>query len=162
MSYYPDTPEYREAIERQHETSDFVALAWDLDYLDTPERAPVDAMFSRNGVVAMVAEVKCRNMTSDEFRALDYPRSGRGHSGLLIGRQKLVHGASVGAALWVPYVLIVGLYPSREIYTLELFGPGAGWLVNFAVHTVETQRSVDGGRAQRECAFIPIAGARAL
>lgn len=164
MTKFDDTSAYAEAIERQHEITDLAAAVWDLDYIETPdEAAPVDALLARDGFVRAVIECKARNLTRDEFLALDRPpRSANGHSGYLITAHKLTHGAEVGAGLLVPYLVLVGLYPSREVWYWEAWRPGAGWRVKYSTDVITTQRSVDGGTARRECAFLPISEARQL
>lgn len=164
MTHFPDTPGYREAIERQHEITDLAAVVWDLDYIETPdEAAPVDAVLARDGLVRAVIEVKARNLTHDEFVALDRPRSGRhGNSGYLITSHKLTHGAEVGAGLLVPYLVLVGLYPSKEVWYWEAWRPGAGWVTPFHTDVIQTQKTADGGSTRRECAFLPVSAARQL
>lgn len=161
---FPETPGYVEAIERQHEITDLAAAVWDLDYIETAdEAAPVDALLARDGVVRAVIEVKARNLTLDEFAALGAPpRSPRGHSGYLITAHKLTHGAECAAALLVPYLVLVGLYPSREVRYWEVWAPGQGWRVAYTTAVIETQKTADGGRTRRECAFLPIEAAREL
>lgn len=161
---FADTPGYRQAIERQHEITDLAAAVWDLDYWEThDEAAPVDAILGRDGAVRAVVEVKARNLTRDEFVALDRPRaSARGNTGYLITAHKLTHGAEAGAALRVPYVVLVGLYPGREVYWWEVWAPEVGWRVRYTTDVIETQKSADGGRTMRECAFLPVKDARPL
>lgn len=161
---FDDTAAYAEALDRQHEITGLAAAVWDLDYLETPdEAAPVDAVLARDGLVRAVVEVKARNLTRDEFVGLGAPRrSPRGNAGYLITAHKLTHGAECAAALLVPYVVLVGLYPSREVWWWEVWRPGAGWVTAFHTDVVPTPRSVDGGTARRECAFLDISQARPL
>lgn len=173
MTHFADTPPYREAIERQHEITETAAAVWDLDYLETAdEAAPVDAVLARQGLVRAVVEVKSRNLTRDEFLALGAPpRSPRGNSGYLITEAKLIAGAGCAAALLVPYVVLVGLYPSREVLYWHAWGPPVeggvpgvddGWLVRYHTDTTRTPRSVDGGSRMVKCAFLDISQARPL
>jgi hypothetical protein len=149
------TPLGRDYVRRQSEVVARCAQVWQSTVMETPleEPADVDAVFGRAGVVKVVAEVKVRNMTMAELET---------HGSYLVTNDKLVRGSRCAAAMYVPFVLVVGLWPERHIVYWRVWSPATQWCFDFDVRRTATQATCNGGQAVRENAYLPLLHMRRL
>lgn len=149
------TPLGLEYMQRQTQIVTRVSTAWGVSPVETPpeEAADVDALFSRDGHLVGIAEVKARNLTMTDLMAF---------GSYLVTYGKLVKGAKCAEALRVPFVLVVGLWPERHIAVWPVYRPGRGWLVPMRVEDTVTQATCNGGSVRRSNAYLPVGHMRLL
>jgi len=115
--------------------------------------ASVDAIFSREGVICAVAEIKWR-APSLTFSSLHRLNS------YLITHRKLQRGRVAARLLRVPYIVVAGLADADVWWTVaDLSGR---WVEKVHVAKTTTQRTINGGRVLRWNAYIPLTHMRAL
>jgi hypothetical protein len=149
MSLDCNTDRGRLYIARQHEIAARCGAMWESIPVATPDTksSAVDAMFMRGQQLHAVAEIKARNLTLDQLR---------GFGSYLVTFEKLEKGRRLAASLTVPYLLIVGLWPEREIVWWKIAdGAGEFQLTIRREHT-PTQATCNGGKARRENAYLPL------
>ena len=135
-----------------------MARAWHAEVVMTGKGNPddiaaVDAIFSREGVICAVAEIKWR-APSLTFSSLHRLNS------YLITHRKLQRGRVAARLLRVPYLVVAGLADADVWWTVaDLSGR---WVENVHVAKTTTQRTINGGTVLRWNAYIPLTHMRAL
>ena len=145
-----DTPRGRIAIKYEQEIAKRMATLWSLDVTMTGigsdiDTAPIDALFSRNGVLVAVAEIKTRNL---DIRSLHHFNS------YLITWDKLRHGRFIGRLLHVPYLLIVGLTDADVWWKIS--DCDGAWIEHPIIKSTVTQKNINGGLRRRRNAFVSL------
>jgi hypothetical protein len=121
-------------VARQSALTRIIALALGTDAVETPLRsaASLDALFSRAGVLAAVAEIKCRDMSYDEL--LQY-------GSYLITDDKIQRGRRIAAELAVPFFLFVGLRTDQRIVYWQLADADGVMTTATTVNVTDTKRT---------------------
>ena len=143
-------------IARQREIADVCAERWNCDVVHTPdtEGAPLDALFCRNCTILAGAEIKARNLTRAalmEWRTY------------LITLDKVIEARRVAQSLYVPLVLLVGLYTEdrlTDVCMWRVTTANGKWVTGFGSAWSITQATCNGGEAERVNAFFPMNQAR--
>ena len=127
------------------------------NFIETPKDQPadIDGFIVRDDVVISGVEVKCRNMTSLELRE-------RFGNKWLITADKLDRGVAVCKRLCVDFRGFLYLVPDKVLIIVPIFSMAGGWLVEPEYDYSETQKTVNGGLAQRLNAYIDVTGAKAI
>ncbi len=150
-----NTPQGRQHIAEQHALIALVCDRWGCDAIVTPDDrdSPVDVIFSREKVIAAVAEVKSRpTLSLDRLRAFEPPTDG-----YLITYRKLVEGIAVARELRVPYYVFVGLADGIVVYW-RISDERGQLVVSHTRHTTQTKATCNGGSAWRENAYLKLEG----
>lgn len=110
--------------------------------------ARVDGQMVQNGQLRRVVECKVRN----DSRSLIEQWGGS----YLITADKLDDGALASRLLHVPFTLCAYLKPDQTAYWWRLTDEDGEWAFPFERAVTRTRRTVNGGVADRENAFLPM------
>jgi hypothetical protein len=146
------TPRGRIAVGHERDIAERAARAWASEVTMTgggaaTDVAPVDALFSRNGRLQAVAEIKWRGESLD-LAALQRLGS------YLITYRKLRHGRLAGRLLHVPYLLLVGLADADVWWTIS--EADGTWREQPRVEWTVTQQTINGGSIRRRNGYLPL------
>jgi hypothetical protein len=106
-----------------------------------------DRIFFRDGACKCVAEIKSRNMDMAKLKQFGT---------YLISNSKLKYGEELSRMTGIPFYLFVRLIPDDIIVYWNIFDRHGKALLNYTVETTTTQATCEGGKAERENAFLPI------
>jgi hypothetical protein len=128
-----------------------------LRYSETPKQKPaaVDAILVGENGVAGVIETKCREMTFETFENTYNFK-------WLVTFSKLMNAVNVAEALQVKLIGFLYLVPNQTLLCKTLWSPTNGYETAFDVAKTETQRTINGGLAMRDNAYIDMKGAKCL
>ena len=113
--------------------------------------APVDGILVKTGTTEIfrVAEVKCRKMTMrDLFHKFD--------GTWLITHQKIKDLAEAARLYGVPGTGLMYLVPDKLVLAVKICDHKGQFVHDFQVKKTLTQATVNGGKAIRDNAFIPM------
>jgi hypothetical protein len=150
-----NTPQGRKHIAEQNAIITKVCECWGCQSLITPDDkdSPVDVMFSRDGRIVAVAEIKSRpDLTLDTLKSFAPPTDG-----YLITLRKLQEGVAVGVNLRVPYYVFVGLAGGVVVYW-RISDEQGTMTVRHTVARTKTKATCNGGVAYRENAYLKLDG----
>lgn len=114
---------------------------------DKNEPAIVDYILTKNGDLVGIAECKCRNLSKE-----DLIRFGT----WLVTYEKLKKAAILSKFLCTPFYGIVYCTKDSSLAIFKITDKTGNFLLKFKVEKTETQRTVNGGVAYRENAFLPV------
>lgn len=144
------TPKGQVSLAHEMRAAELLESRWpDFQYVSTPKDQPaaVDALLVSEGVVRGVVETKCRDMSLKTFiNKFD----GR----WLVTKDKLDQGGDVAYGLRVPFVGCLYLIPDDTLLVQSLTNNRGEWLVEIKYETTMTQRTINGGLAERVNGFI--------
>ena len=121
-------------VARQSALTRILAVALRTDAIETPlqSAASIDVLFSRAGVLAAVAEIKCRDLSYDQL--LQY-------GSYLITDDKIQRGRRIAAELAVPFFLFVGLRTDQRIVYWQLADADGVMTTTTTVRVTDTKRT---------------------
>jgi hypothetical protein len=108
----------------------------------------------RNTLVGL-AEVKSREYAGKIPLTLEYIKNSDGY---LISYHKLDHAAKLSELHEVPFFLIVNLMLTRQLLFFQLTHHTGKFATKFITERTPTQKSANGGTANRLNAFLPADG----
>ena len=153
------TPRGQETLRQEERAALIIESNWyGCKYVHTPKDkiGAVDAFIIRNFSLYAVAETKCREMNLDTLRY-------RYRNEWLVTFEKILKGRQVSDLLRVDYWGFLYLAPEDIVMRVKIYSPeNGGWLVPFRVEKTVTQKTVNGGEAERDNAFISMATADQL
>jgi len=112
-----------------------------------------DRLFSRDGAVVSIAEIKVRNMSLSELELL---------GSYLLSYHKIEWGVAAAEILHVPFLLFVNLMKSNQIAYWTIADKGGKIKSNYQVQNTETQATCNGGTTSRDNAYIFLDGMRLI
>ena len=112
-----------------------------------------DRLFSRDGTVVSIVEIKSRNMSLSELENL---------GSYLLSYHKIDWGIAAAQLLHVPFLLFVSLMKSNHIVYWTIANGEGNIRCNFQVQDTKTQATCNGGVAVRENAYIFLDGMKVL
>ena len=112
-----------------------------------------DRLFSRDGTVVSIAEIKVRNMSLSELEHL---------GSYLVSYHKIEWGVAAAEILHVPFLLFVSLMKSDQIVYWTIADKGGKVKSNFQVQNTETQATCNGGVTTRDNAYVFLDGMKIL
>jgi len=135
----------REAIER------FCSRHSGYAFSETPKRRPasVDGVFSKDGKLVAVCEVKVRELTLRRLQR-EFENT------WLVSSEKLDRGREAGKLLSIPFVGLLYLLPEKRLLALRITEHDGKWSLDFERRRTFTQRNINGGSVQRLNAFLPL------
>lgn len=132
----------------EDDTSDRICAALKCDAgqfgLDT---AHSDRIFFRDGACKCIAEIKSRNMTKAKLKEFGT---------YLISNSKLKYGEELSRMTGIPFYLFVNLIPDNLIVYWSIFDAHGIRRFLYKTETTTTQATCEGGKAERENAFLPL------
>lgn len=108
----------------------------------------------RNTLVG-IAEVKSREYAGNVPLTLEYIKNSGGY---LVSYHKLDHAAKLSELHEVPFFLIVNLMLTRQLLFFQLTHHTGKFATKFITERTITQKSSNGGTANRLNAFLPADG----
>ena len=146
MTLASHSPRGEQFLARQHVIVEACAQLWDAATVHVASATcPVDALFTRRGVVFRVAEVKARDLT---VRAL------RQHGSYLVTFDKLLDGRTMAARLGADYVLAVGL--DDALVWWPIADAAGEWVARFTTARTTTAATCNGGLITRANAYLSL------
>lgn len=126
-----------------------------IDFLSTPKHLPadVDGVLAIGGELKAVVEVKCRRIPIQKLKD-EYGWK------WLVTYDKIERARRCAVSHRVPLVGWLWLHPENILLTQRICEPDGTFTVPIEVITSETQATVNGGRAIRSNALIPMQNAR--
>lgn len=145
----------------QRDLNDAVALwevynpGWTVALLPEDREAVIDGfLIDPSKQIRAGIEAKCRyNVGRDGFRSTF-------SNEWLVTMRKLTTAWNVCSALCVPLVGFLYLVEDRTLLTKRIVDGGGDFCAGFRCDRTETQRTVNGGKAERANAFINMEGSR--
>lgn len=150
-----NTPRGRESLAQALRAREILLSHWPAcEIMMTPQDMPaaVDAVVALIGewpVIAALAEIKARKNTLADLR-------GQFKNEWLVTADKIAENQQAAKLLGVESWGILYLVPDDIVLRIKLWHPKKGWLVKYRTERTETQATVNGGRANRVNAFIPM------
>lgn len=156
MSLDINTPKGRVAAEQQHRATEIVFGKFsDFEFLHTPDTdaAAVDGFILKSGEMVGVAEIKSRDSTYDNMM-----NSFNGE--WLLTFQKLLDIQSVSRLLRLPAYGFIYLVPDEMVLAVVLTDSSGELVCKYRNEQTQTQKTVNGGVANRINSFICVRGAK--
>ena len=157
MEYlYDNVPRFMEAearVQRILEARGFIVLR------TSGEHNKADLFLGKDvdgrATLVGMAEVKSREYAGKVPLTLDYIKNSGGY---LVSYHKLDHAAKLSELHQVPFFLIVNLMLSRQLLFFQLTDKLGKFVTKFTTERTITQKSANGGTANRLNAFLPADG----
>ena len=129
----------------------------DFEFIETPKDLPacMDGLVVRDGTIIYGVEVKCRNMTALELRENFGNR-------WLVTADKIDRCVSVCGELGVGFRGFLYLVPEKILMIVPIWDYGVGYISDIEYEATETQKTVNGGLAVRQNAFIDVSKAKVI
>jgi hypothetical protein len=155
MSLDCNTPQGQVYIQAQLDCIEKLALTWNCSAFPTKtdDSADVDVIFIKNGHVALVGEVKSRELSLAELERF---------GSYLITHEKLLKVKNVAISLCVPSVVVVSLLKDKQIVYWRLTDSKGNFEVTFEEKVTETKKTCNGGKIFRNNAYISLDGMQIL
>lgn len=112
-----------------------------------------DILIAKDGTLCGVAEIRSRISAGKNALTIEYLRR---NGGYLITNEKIAHGLQMSELLRVPFFVIVSLMVEDKVLIWKISDSGGKPLERLQVNTTKTRKTVNGGIAYRENAFLPM------
>ena len=128
----------------------------DYYYFETPPDQPsdIDAVIVKDQIVQALAEVKCRYDCDLSKFQNEYENR------WLITNDKIERGKTLAKAMRVPLLGLLYIVQSDILLVQKICDRDGMYIPDIQVRMTDTQRSINGGSASRENAFIDMSKAR--
>lgn len=122
----------------------------DVKYVNTPKNgsSPVDALLVNDGNLVGVVETKCRDLTRSQLAKYD--------DTWLITWDKIKKAQQITKSLEVPLWGFLYLVPDDMLVLVDIANAKGEFLRPMDIRQTKTQRTVNGGTAIRENAYITV------
>lgn len=149
------TEKGQQSLEQERGMLEIIKNKYNIDIIETAkdEAALCDGFIVQNGIITRVFESKCRNATLNDFRKWD---------SWLITYEKVDGLAWLSSKLCVPAIGFLYSVPDGIVLTWKITDEKGNYLFDFNVNKTKTQRSINGGEAMRENAYLPMKHATIL
>jgi hypothetical protein len=126
-------------------------------YLHTPKDSPaiIDALIVKDDVLYSAVETKCRDMSVDEFY-------GRFKGQWLVTYEKVEKARQMAISLGLGLTGFLYLKQSDTLLIKQIVSPDGLFCQKLHIEATETQRTINGGLAVRNNAYIDMNGATRL
>lgn len=148
-----ETPKGKTYIEHQDTVRDWLA-SFGHTVIDVSHGSfPFDLLVAKDGEwVSSFVEVKCREFAGDKVIDLDYIKE----NGYLITLDKILENAKYSKMFGVPFVIVVKLIRSGELLVWKVTDSSGEVVIPYTTRETSTQKSCNGGVANRINAFLSI------
>ena len=128
---------------------------YNVDIIETDKDSPAlcDGFMVRNGIITGVFESKCRNATVKDFQKWGT---------WLVTYEKIDGLAWISHKLCVPALGFLYCIPDDVILMWLITNKEGDYKFEFRVEKTITQATINGGKAERENAYLPIGKAQEL
>ena len=119
-------------------------------YAETPKSEPaeVDGVIYKDGVLVAAVECKVRSLTRQRLHDLG--------DEWLVTADKVERGRVLSKALGVPFVGFLFLLPERRLFTLRITDGRGNYIIKYDVRETMTRATINGGKAVRANAYLPM------
>lgn len=119
------------------------------EFVETPKERPadVDGLVLHKGTLVSCVEVKCRNMTMDTL-VNEFGKK------WLVTADKIDRCVNVAKSLGIDFRGFLYLVPEKILMIVPIWSYKDGYTCRVDREVTETQRTVNGGTAIRENAYI--------
>ena len=126
-------------------------------YVDTPKDSPaiIDALIVKDGSIYAAVETKCRNTDTHEFY-------GRFKGQWLVTYEKIEKARQMAISLGIGLTGFLYLKQSDTLLVKQLVSTDGLFSQRLYIEATETQRTINGGLAVRNNAYIDMNGATKL
>jgi hypothetical protein len=137
-------------IQEQRAVEIFCNHFTDVEYVNTPKNgsSPVDALLVNNNNLVGIVETKCRDLTRNQLTKYD--------DTWLITWDKIKKAQQITKFLEVPLWGFLYLVPDDLLVLVDIADANGEFLRPMDIRQTKTQRTVNGGTAIRENAYITI------
>ena len=136
----------REWITKQNEIALRVASRHGYGIIYTPDGdAKLDCLFTKNGSLAGIAEIKSRDLTLFQLMAF---------GSYLVTEEKLLSGIEVAKALRVPFSLLINLVDADAV--INICNSQGERRASWRSEVTKTQATCNGGDAMRRNAYLSL------
>jgi hypothetical protein len=129
-----------------------------IQYIHTPADRPADfdGILVHNGRAAGIAEIKCRvSMSFDQFM-------GRYNAEWLVTFDKITRCMRAADAMQVPFLGMLYFPGQRILLYQSIYDPVDGLRTSMRVERSRTQATVNGGKIDRDNAYIDMSNAKRM
>ncbi len=143
-------------VSRQFALTQIIAESYGVNAIKTSRTssASIDALFARDGVLAAIAEIKCRDMSYAQLQS---------YGSYLITDDKIQRGCRLSAELQVSFFLFVGLRLDHRIVYWKISDASGMMTADTVVFSTTTKRTCnDATGIERMNAYIDLATMREL
>lgn len=109
--------------------------------------AKVDGIIVKDNQLSGIFESKCRNMNFMEFN---------NYGSWLVTFDKIMDGKKISQMFRVPFFGFLYLIPDKIIYYWKITDEIGEFKFRFEVNKTTTQKTINGGKAVRTNAYLPI------
>jgi hypothetical protein len=152
-----NTPKGQETLtEELQAVALFTARYPQVSYVHTPKRgaATIDALLIKTGQLCGIVETKCRRMTRGQLRSFG--------NEWLVTWDKIDGARRIAAGVGVPLFGFLYLVPDRTLLVVTIADSNGSLVSSVRVEATQTQRTVNGGLAIRNNAFIDTQSAKVI
>ena len=136
-----------QAKRHEERAFDYLLKRYGWQIFTTPHFALIDGVAVMDNEITHIVEFKSRNESLSSIE-----RFGT----YLISNDKIMNGMEMARMMCVPFILIVCLIKDDTIIAVEIGDQYGINDVGIEVKATETQKSIEGGKATRNNAFIDI------
>jgi len=163
MTLNVQTPAGAQGLKWEQRAAQIITSNWPgCRYCKTPTEsgAVIDAVLvNQNNMIKCVAETKSRDCTLDKLQK-EYDNE------WLITFTKLTSGQQIAAAMCVDYWGFLHLVPDDIVLPVLFWTPHEriknAWQIDFHVKKLVTSKGVNGGKEERNNAFVDMTGVKIL
>lgn len=140
--------EVEEVIER-------LEKKWDSLFVQFSNESPVrfDGMIIEDRNIGAIFEFKCRDVSVRDSQ-LFY--KGKGYDTIILTQEKIDHGVNYSKQFRVPFLFIFYARKSGSVHCIQITNSKGEYLFNYKVENSVTKATINGGRAMRVNAYLPI------
>ena len=149
------TEKGQQSLRYEDRMLDAIKKKYSVDIIETDKDSPAlcDGFMVRNGVTTGVFESKCRNATVQDFEKW---------GSWLVTYEKIDGLAWMSNKLYIPALGFLYSIPDDVILMWQITDREGNYKFEFRVEKTITQATINGGKAERENAYLPIDKAQTL
>ena len=143
------TEKGQQSLKKENEMLGIIKSKYGVDIIETHKDKPAlcDGFTVRNGIITGIFESKCRNNTLQDFNEW---------GSWIVTYDKIDGLAWMSSILCVPAIGFLYLIPEKTILTWTITDNEGNYLFDFKVDKTITQRTINGGKIERENAYLPM------
>ena len=143
------TEKGQQSLRYENEMLNSIRKRFDVDIIETNKDSPAlcDGFMVRNGIITGVFESKCRKATIEDFRKW---------GSWLITYEKIDGLAWMSNKLCIPALGFLYSIPDDIVLMWHITDREGNYKFEFKVEKTITQATINGGKAERENAYLPI------
>lgn len=153
-----NTPAGRAAVEQQHQIEAWLSDCYPDTYtVSTPSAspAPYDGFLCKWGEIVAVYEIKTRSISIERLNRMPI------HPGcVILTYSKILDWQTISSQLGVPFLFVAHLEVDRKLAIWQITESNGDLCHLWETAHTETQATINGERATRQNAYLPLDKAR--